>query len=118
MFIASSDRAKNWEKDALNQLLDCPFKFKSRLRISYEFYMKDLIQRDLDNLICSTNDLLQLANCEYEINKNGKKKPKKGTGIIVGDHWVMLEIGSAVAYLDREDPRVVITIEEIKALAL
>lgn len=71
------------------------------------------MQRDLDNMITSINDILQVANADMALNKRGKIKPVKGTGIIVGDHWQVLTIGSAHAHIDKENPRAELTITVI-----
>ncbi len=114
MFIMSNSRVKNWQEDAIRQLASISCKFSGRVQIDYMFYVKDRVQRDLDNMIASVNDVLQVANCEYAIQR-GKMRPVKGTGIIKGDNWQLLRIGSADAEIDKENPRVVLTITEIPA---
>lgn len=111
-FVTSNTNVKNWQKDALRQLLSVSKRFSGRIRIDYRFYVKDNVQRDIDNMIASINDILQDANSEMKIQR-GKVKPVKGTGIIFGDHWQVLEIGSAIAEIDKENPRAEITITEI-----
>lgn len=111
-FVTSNTNVKNWQKDALRQLLSVSKRFSGRIRIDYRFYVKDNVQRDIDNMIASINDILQDANAEMKIQR-GKVKPVKGTGIIFGDHWQVLEIGSAIAEIDKENPRAEITITEI-----
>lgn len=112
MFIVSNSRVKNWQTSALAQLSDVKQKFRGRVQIDYMFYVKDNVQRDTDNMIASVNDILQAANSDMTIVK-GKAKPVKGTGIIQGDHWQLLRIGSADAAIDKENPRCEITITEI-----
>lgn len=110
-FVASSKKVKEWQKSALEQLesLDMKFRPRKRMQLDYMFYVKDNVQRDTDNMISSVNDILQVAGAEYEkvIGKNGKPKKKiiKGTGMIKGDHWQVLKIGSADAQIDKENPR-------------
>lgn len=111
MFITSNSRVKSWETSALEQLSDFKEKLEPPLVAHYKFYVKNNIQKDLDNLICSCNDILQTANSDMGIVR-GKVKPIKGTGIIVGDHWQVLSIGSASAEIDKENPRCEITLEK------
>jgi Holliday junction resolvase RusA-like endonuclease len=82
-----------WEKQAMLQL---PGRNKplEDITISYVFFNADLRLRDLDNMIASVNDMLV----------------KKG--VIVGDHWQTLQLGSAKGVLDRENPRVEIEIHQ------
>lgn len=112
MFIMSNSRVKTWQADAIEQLKEVDFKFNGRVQIDYMFYVKDKVQRDLDNMIASVNDVLQVANAEQAVQR-GKMRPVKGTGIIKGDNWQLLRIGSADAEVDKENPRVVLTIIEI-----
>ena len=60
----------------------------------YTFYMKDKTRRDIDNMISSVNDALVQA------------------GILSDDNWKVLRIGSAEAYLDKENPRAEIQLIE------
>lgn len=108
-FVTSSSTVKTWQADALKQLMKVTDVFRDRVQIDYMFYVKDNVQRDLDNMITSVNDTLQNANCRQEIVK-GKVKNVKGTGIIKGDNWQLLKIGSADAEIDKENPRAEITI--------
>lgn len=112
MFIMSNARVKNWQQDALQQLRSVQGKMKGRVQIDYMFYVKDNVQRDLDNMIASVNDILQVANADIAMQR-GKMRPVKKTGIIEGDNWQLLRIGSADAQIDKENPRVVITITNI-----
>lgn len=111
-FVTSNSRVKNWQESAISQLKSYPFRFSGRVEIKYMFYVKDNVQRDLDNMIASVNDILQVANAEYLL-KNSKLKPVKGTGIIKGDNWQLLKIGSADAEIDKENPRVEIEITDL-----
>lgn len=111
-FIASSDIAKSWEQSALLQLKQCKYRFRTRVQIDYMFYVEDDAQRDLDNMVTSVNDVLQAANRAYTLQR-GTMKPLKGSGILKGDHWQLLRIGSADAAIDRDNPRAVMTITEI-----
>lgn len=114
-FVASSKKVKEWQKSAIEQLeaLDLKFRPKRRMQLDYMFYVKDNVQRDTDNMVSSVNDILQVACADTEvvIGKNGKPKKKiiKGTGMIKGDHWQVLKIGSADAQIDKENPRAEIT---------
>lgn len=112
MFIMSNNRVKTWQADAIEQLASFPCKFSGRVQIDYMFYVKDKVQRDLDNMIASVNDVLQVANADYAMQR-GKMRPVKKTGIIQGDNWQLLRIGSADATVDKENPRVVLTITEL-----
>lgn len=112
MFIISNNRVKTWQADALNQLKSVDEKIEGRVQIDYMFYVKDNVQRDIDNMIASVNDILQVANAEQAIQR-GKMKPVKGTGIIQGDNWQLLRIGSADATIDKENPRCELTITKI-----
>lgn len=112
-FISSNDIVKSWQHSALTELRSETRRFnKGRIQIDYMFYVKDDAQRDLDNMIASVNDVLQQANALMTL-KNGKPKMLKGTGIIYGDHWQKLRIGSADAEIDRDNPRAEITITEL-----
>jgi len=115
-FISSSDIVKEWQRLAKMELRKYKFKFVGRVQIDYMFYVVDNAQRDLDNMMASVNDALQLANSQYHVVK-GKVKPIKGTGIIQGDHWQLLRIGSADAVIDRANPRAEMTITVIDNVA-
>jgi len=114
-FVASSKTVKSWQKAALAELnlLDLKFRTETRLQIDYMFYVKDNVQRDTDNMISSVNDILQVAGADYAPNKNGKMKPVKGTGMIAGDHWQVLKLGTSDVVIDKENPRVELTISEL-----
>jgi len=115
-FISSSDIVKEWQRLAKMELRKYKFKFVGRVQIDYMFYVVDNAQRDLDNMVASVNDALQLANSQYHVVK-GKVKPIKGTGIIQGDHWQFLRLGSADAQIDRENPRAEMIITVIDNVA-
>lgn len=113
MFITSNSRVKDWQADAIRQLVSFPYKFSGRVQIDYMFFVKDNRPRDIDNMMASVNDSLQAANSDMAIQR-GKIRPVKGTGIIQGDNWQLLKIGSADAEIDKENPRAVLTITELK----
>lgn len=114
-FISSSDIVKSWQQLALAELRQEKRRFnRGRIQIDYMFYVVDDTQRDLDNMIASVNDVLQQANALMTL-KNGKPKILKGTGIIYGDHWQKLRIGSADAEIDRQNPRAEMIITELGA---
>lgn len=113
-FVTSNKTVKDWQKSALEQLLSHQGSFKGRVQIDYMFYVKDNRPRDIDNMVTSVNDILQVANADSEIVR-GKQKPVKGTGIIEGDNWQLLRIGSADAEIDKDNPRCEITITKLLA---
>lgn len=113
-FVASNKRVKEWQKSALKELEMQDVKFRGgRLQIDYMFYVKDNVQRDTDNMISSVNDILQVAGADQAPNKKGKMKPVKGTGMIIGDHWQVLKLGSSDVVIDKENPRVELVISEL-----
>ena len=113
-FVASNKRVKDWQKEAIKELEMQDVKFRGgRLRIDYKFYVKDNVQRDTDNMISSVNDILQVAGADKAPDKKGKLKPVKGTGVIVGDHWQVLKLGDSDVEIDKENPRVELTISEL-----
>lgn len=116
-FVTSNKTVKDWQKDSLRY---CNLTYghiklerNKKYKATYFFYVKDNRQRDLDNMIVSVNDLLQVVNCDYAPNKKGKMKPVKGTGLIQGDHWQVLKIGEVDAEIDAKDPRAVIYLEDV-----
>lgn len=115
-FITSSEIFKTWQKEALTQVDNSAFRFRAkpnhRVKIDYMFYVKDNRGRDVDNMIASVNDLLQLAGSDYGPDKKGKIKPIKGTGIIIGDNWQVLKLGESDACIDKENPRVELILSE------
>lgn len=113
-FVASNKRVKDWQKEAIKELEMQDVKFRGgRLRIDYMFYVKDNVQRDTDNMISSVNDILQVAGADKAPDKKGKLKAVKGTGVIVGDHWQVLKLGDSDVEIDKENPRVELTISEL-----
>lgn len=111
-FITSSKKVKDWQENALEQLKMAQERFYGRVQIDYMFYVKDNVQRDIDNMMATVNDILQIANADTEY-KRGKLRPVKGTGIIKGDNWQLLRVGSADAEIDKENPRCELTITEL-----
>lgn len=101
-----------WQAAALYELVKVPKFGTGRVQIDYMFYVANNVPRDLDNMIASVNDCLQVAKAETEF-KRGKVRNVKGTGILAGDNWQLLRIGSADAAIDRENPRAIITVTEI-----
>lgn len=114
-FVASSKTVKSWQKAALIELnaQDLKFRTDTRLQIDYMFFVKDNVQRDTDNMISSVNDILQVAGADKAPNKKGKMKPVKGTGMIVGDHWQVLKLGTSDVVIDKLNPRVELVISEL-----
>lgn len=94
-FITSNQRVKDWQLDTSLFLRDQSFKATGKVRVSYLFYVKDKRRRDIDNMIATVNDALVLA------------------GMLVDDSWQFLEIGYAVAQIDRENPGVDIKIVKL-----
>lgn len=105
-----------WQQAALYELIKVPKFGAGRVQIDYMFYVANNVPRDLDNMIASINDCLQAAKCDTAFIR-GKVRPVKGTGILAGDNWQLLRIGSADAEIDRENPRAVITVTEIPPVA-
>lgn len=91
MFITSSNTVKEWQINAELQLLNKP-KVSGRVMVGYVFYVKDNRRRDLDNMIATVNDALVKA------------------GIIEDDCWQILTIAGANASIDKEHPRVVVSL--------
>lgn len=100
-----------WQAAAMYELIKVPY-IRGRVQLDYMFYVVDNAQRDLDNMIASINDCLQAAKADMALQR-GKVRAVKGTGILAGDHWQLLRIGSADAAIDRENPRAVITVTEV-----
>jgi Holliday junction resolvase RusA-like endonuclease len=114
--LISSQRTLDWKEEAFKQLdpLNIHIRTDKRLQADYVFYVNDNTQRDLDNMIASANDILQQACADFAYNPKKKKMERvKKTGIIIGDHWKVLRIGSADAQVDKDNPRAEITITEI-----
>lgn len=113
--LISSEKTLDWKDYAFRQLdpMKLHIRTEKRLQIDYMFFCTDKTQRDLDNMIASINDVLQQACADIALNKKGKAERVKKTGIIVGDHWAVLKIGSADAAVDKSNPRAELTITEI-----
>lgn len=91
-FISSNDRVKSWQASAQLELIAQNWRVSGPVKAYYHFYVGDNRGRDLDNMIASVNDALQLA------------------GVIENDKWQILSIGGAHAEYDKADPRAVITL--------
>lgn len=101
-----------WQEAAMYDLAKVPKFGTERVQIDYMFYVNSNIPRDLDNMVASINDCLQVAKADMAL-KGGRMRPVKGTGILAGDNWQLLRLGSADAKIDRENPRAVLTITVI-----
>jgi len=67
-----------------------------RARVGLDAYFPNLRRRDLDNLLkCAMDSLVQ-------------------SGVVEDDNWKVVEFGHIRGHLDRENPRLVLTVEEIK----
>lgn len=85
---------QDWFKNAVKELKGTELPIcKDKVTIDYMFYLKDLRDRDVDNMIASINDLLVHLN------------------VISKDSWKTLCIGMGDGILDRENPRCEITIK-------
>ena len=71
----------------------------AKARVSYAFYVKDNRKRDAENM----------RHCCKAI-VDGLVEG----GVMAGDHWQVLESGPATVEIDKNNPRVEITIEEVK----
>lgn len=98
MFIMSNQNVKSWQNSAAIQLLAYRLKepFQKRVEMSIMFYVKDNRRRDLDNMLTTIQDALVKAN------------------ILTDDSWQYLRIGKLDAEVDKNNPRAIITIHEIK----
>lgn len=94
VFVTSNAIVKAWQEEAAWQLKSATA-FPGKVAISYVFYVKDNRRRDLDNMVTSVNDSLVKA------------------GIIADDSWQVLEIEGACGVYDKENPRVMIFINEV-----
>lgn len=90
-----SQTHRRWEEDVLKQLMEYRGQADKRVCITYFFYVKDERKRDIDNMICSVNDVLVKS------------------GLLKDDSWKWLSIGAADAALDRQNPRALLLVEEI-----
>ena len=93
--LYTSAIVRQWQEEASWQLKRKE-KFLNQVRVQYKFFIKDKRRRDLDNMVSTVNDALVKS------------------GIIRDDDWQSLVIGGAIGVLDRNNPRVVITIEEVR----
>lgn len=66
--------------------------------LSYDFYFPDLIQRDTMNVA---------ASCKPYVDG------MVDAGVMADDNWRVMSVGHVRAVLDRENPRVVLTVEGI-----
>lgn len=73
-------------------------RIKGKARVHYEFYLPDKRRRDAANLVQS---------CKAAIDG------VVDAGVISGDHWEVLEIGSVSVFVDKLDPRIVLIFEEV-----
>ena len=88
-------KVKEWQDSALLQLKSkYKGQFDNKVTIAYHFYVKDNRRRDIDNLVASVNDVLVKA------------------GLVSDDDWKHLAIGGADAEVDKDNPRVVLYVEE------
>lgn len=94
-FIMSNQAVKTWQESAKYQIARYANSFKGKVRVDYQFYVKDNRKRDTDNMIATINDALQASQ------------------VITGDHWQVLEIGSGKAEIDKNNPRAEITITDL-----
>lgn len=92
-FFTSSATVKEWQRDVAKQLAAYRGQADDKVTIAYQFYVKDLRRRDLDNMIASVNDALVSA------------------GLLKDDSWHSLSIGAADAELDKDNPRVELWID-------
>lgn len=60
-FFTSGKAWKNFEKDALSQLVMVRDVFAKNIKIDYKFYFKGNMFTDVDNAMAGINDILQLA---------------------------------------------------------
>lgn len=92
MFVTSNKIVKDWQESASKQLMAYSGQAEDKVTIAYQFYVKDMRRRDLDNMVTSVNDALVKA------------------GLLKDDSWHSLAIGAADAELDKDNPRVVLWI--------
>ena len=88
------------EQRALARILakQQPVTIPGRCRVHYEFYVPDRRRRDAANLVQS---------CKAAIDG------VVDAGVIKGDHWEVLEIGSVSVFVDKLDPRIVLMFEQV-----
>lgn len=94
-FITQHTRYKKYERDALRQLLrHGNLKFDTPVRVVCEYYVSDRRRRDLVNLLAATHDILEKS------------------AIIKNDDLIVSVNGSRIVGVDKQAPRVEITISE------
>lgn len=97
-----------WERDALKQLaLQRWERTEEPLNMFCMFYMKDLVGRDLDNMLSSVLDTLK----DQKRKINGKMTVVR-FGVFPDDSWRTVRPIIMDAILDRTNPRVEIWINE------
>jgi crossover junction endodeoxyribonuclease RusA len=88
------------EQRALAKILakQQPVRIKGKCRVHFEFYVPDRRRRDASNLVQS---------CKAAIDG------VVDAGVIEGDHWEILTLGSVSVFVDKLDPRIVLMFEEV-----
>ena len=95
--MVSSKLHNEWERDALLQLKQYRGQAEGKVILSCEFYHKDLRKRDLDNELSTIQDVLVKA------------------GLLLSDDCFTVEETHAIfGGIDKNNPRVIIIIEEIE----
>lgn len=98
----------SWEREALKQLgLQKWERTEQPLNMFCKFYMKDLVGRDLDNMLSSVLDTLK----DQKRKINGKMTVVR-YGVFPDDSWRTVKPILMDAELDRLNPRVEIHINE------
>ena len=87
---------KDWQKDALQELMQYTGQQDGKVMMDYMFYVKDDAVRDISNMIQSVEDIL--------VEK----------GLLIDDSWQHVCIGTADAQIDRDNPRCEVTIVELE----
>ncbi len=96
-FISTSQKFKEWHKYAVEEIsLQKPKMHPGPVRIHVDFYLPDNRKTDLSNKLESINDLLV------------------DVGIIEDDCWQQVPEIVSTGQLDKENPRAIIQIIEIK----
>lgn len=85
---------KDWQNDALKQLMAYRGRAEGRVVMTYQFYVKDNRRRDLTNMMQAVEDILVKA------------------GLLKDDCWQYVGIGGADAEIDKANPRVEVYIDE------
>lgn len=93
-FPMTNESTKAWQDDVAIQLKAYKGQAEGKVTIAYQFYVKDMRRRDVDNMVCTVNDALVKA------------------GLIKDDSWLWLAIGAADAEIDKQNPRVELFIEQ------